>query len=125
MKARMTHCEVSPYDGSTTIFVDDGRALKFGRDEFRHLKQENVMELLAEHLDILGADDRVDVIQYGKKVGELPAFWSPALAKSSSFLYDYRRGDLEFKDGKWHASKTLGGGDLDCLIGFVRKPSHD
>jgi hypothetical protein len=110
--------EECPMTGDTTIWLSNGRARRFDRRD----AQLNAPEVWAAHFDAVPSQERVDVIQYGRKVGELPAFWSPALAKSSSPFFDYRSGDLTLRDGKWHAHPSLGAGDLDCLVGFVRKP---
>ena len=105
--------------GDFSIDLSDGRRVWFDR----RLAQKEPLETLLKHIAIVPSNDRVDVIHYGRKIGELPSFWSPALAKSTSFLFIYRTGDMTLQDGKWHASRTLGAGDLDCLVGFVRKPS--
>lgn len=121
LAVRIVRHEEDLMTGDTIIWLSDGRACRFDRREI----QRGSIEAWSASMGILPSSERVDVIQYGRKVGELPAMWTPMLAKSSSFLYDYRHGDLTLRDGKWYASKTLGGGDLDCLIGFIRKDSVD
>jgi hypothetical protein len=103
--------------GDTIVRLSDGRSVRFRRHE---AEQGSIQAWLAM-MAVASSAGRVDVIQYGRKVGELPSFWTPMLAKSKSFLYIYRQGDLTLRDGKWHASPALGAGDLDCLVGFVRK----
>ena len=105
-------------DGSITVFMSDGRACKFDRYDI----ERNSLQVMMEHAGLVtDLTDRVDVMQGGKKVGEMPSFWTPGLAKSTSRLYDYRRGDLTLINGKWEAAPSLGGGDLDMLVGFIRK----
>jgi len=63
---------------------------------------------------------RVDVMQYGQRVGTVPADFEPYSIKSTTFLYDPRPGDFRRQNGVWVASKTLGPGDLDAVPGFQR-----
>lgn len=120
-KATIVRSYEDPLTGDHILHLSDGRMMALDRRAL----ERNPLAWWLETLSISGGDGRVDVIQYGRKVGELPAYWHPGLAKSKSFLYDYRPGDLQKVDGKWVASETLGGGDLDCLIGFVRKDQGD
>lgn len=108
-----------PITGDVTVYLSNDTAQKFARSAYQ---DKGFFEAWLESMEIFPSTGRTDVMQYGVKVGELPSFWHPALAQSSSPLYDYRRGDLTLTDGKWHAVKGLGAKDLDCLIGFVRKP---
>ncbi len=104
--------------GDVTVYLSDGRACKFLSYDIH----KRPLETLMEHAGLVTKPtDRVDVMQYGRKVGELPSFWTPAMARSTSPMYDYRDGDLTLVDGKWEAHSSVGGGDLDLLIGFVRK----
>jgi len=114
--------EECPMTGDITVFYDDATAYRMDRREARH----NLLGAISDAVAHSGSSGRVDVFQYGRKVGEMPAWWHPGLAKSSSPMFDYRRGDLALQDGRWVAAKGLGAGDLDCLIGFVRKgQAHD
>ena len=116
-KVRIEDVQRDIMDGSTTVFLTDGRAVKFDY----HSTLCGELENWLDSMRMLDSGEPVDVMQYGRKVGELPAFWHPGLAKSKSFLYDYRSGDLKLVDGRWVASNTLGSSDLDYLVGFVRK----
>jgi len=69
--------------------------------------------------------ERVPVMQYGRRVGTLPPDFDPLLARSNSFLFDYRPGDLRREGNAWIARRTLGASDLDCLVGFVRESAHE
>jgi hypothetical protein len=118
---RITETRECPMTGDVTIYLSNGRAQTFDR----RLAQTNMLEAWLQSAEAVPSTDRVDVVRNGYKIGELPAFWSPMLAKSTSPFYDYRRGDLTLIDGKWHAHRSLGAGDLDCLVGFVRKNSEN
>jgi hypothetical protein len=67
--------------------------------------------------------ERVPVMQYGRRVGTMPPDFDPLFAKSRSFLYDYRPGDLRREGEVWIANRTLGASDLDLLVGFEREQS--
>lgn len=67
-------------------------------------------------------DKRIPVIQEGRLVGSLPAWFDPWAARSLSFLFDIRDGDYVRKGDTWIAHRTLGPGDLDCTPGFQREP---
>ncbi len=117
----ITGYDEDPLNMTRTVYLSDGRAFKF--DTFKRPRGD--IESWLESMDLVGAKGApVDVIQDGRKVGELPAFWSPLVAVSRSFLYDYRPGDLTLIDGKWHAHHSLGAGDLDMIVGFVRKDAR-
>jgi hypothetical protein len=117
-KRTIVDAKEDPLNGNYVLWLSDGEAICLERRE-RDLCE---MEWWLDSMSIAGNGERVDVIQYGRRVGELPDYWHPGLAKSASPFFDYRPGDLVKQDGKWVASPTLGARDLDCLIGFVRKP---
>lgn len=108
-----------PLNGNVILWLSDGDAICLRREE----RELGRLSWWLDSMEIGSSGGRVDVVQYGRKAGELPDYWHPGLAQSSSPFYDYRRGDLVKRDGKWVASHTLGASDLDCLIGFVRKPA--
>lgn len=60
----------------------------------------------------------VEVRQSGKLMGYLPGSFSPALGRTTSFLYDMRPGDLVDRGGLWDAHQSLGFGDLLAIEGF-------
>jgi len=61
----------------------------------------------------------MEVVQDGRVVGTVSASFSPYFARSKSMLFDVRPGDFKEIDGKIHASKMLGYGDLLSLEGFT------
>lgn len=106
-----------PMTGDVTVFLDDDTAFCIDR----HTLERSPLEAIAASYGASLSNDRTEVVRNGRKIGEMPAWWHPGLARSSSAMYDYRPGDLTMRDGRWHAANNLGGRDLDCLIGFVRK----
>lgn len=70
--------------------------------------------------------ERVKVVYCGKEVGTLPADFDPSSVRSKSFLYDPRHGDFRWKDsGVVEVDKSLGPGDLDSVVGFVRNEQSE
>ncbi len=117
MSRRIIETREDLLENTVTFELDDGNRICI---DAREARSPDMTKWLAS-MEIVRSSEPVDVIQYGRKVGELPAFWHPGIGKSSHWLYDFRRGDLTLVDGKWIAARNLGASDLDYLIGFVRK----
>lgn len=64
----------------------------------------------------------IPVMQDGHQIGWLPRDFNPdpRYIKSRSVLYDPRPGDFTRVDETWVVGRTLGGGDLEAVDGFVR-----
>lgn len=105
-------------NGTVTYELPDGRYARFDARAVR----EFGLAALAREYGIEMPTERVPVIQYGRRVGTLPPDFDIAFARSNSFLYDVRPGDLKREGDGWVADRTLGASDLDCLVGFVRDP---
>jgi len=80
---------------------------------------------IAKLLDSIGEGhqvptERLPVIQDGRRIGTMPPDFDPASARSTSFLYDVRPGDFRREGDTWVVGKTMGGGDVDCVVGFIR-----
>lgn len=71
----------------------------------------------------LHGDTRMPVVRYGEVIGSFPAGFNPRFARSNSFMYDIRQGDFTLENGKWTVANSLGAGDVDCVIGFIRDPN--
>jgi hypothetical protein len=110
---------INNWENQTVSFeLDDGDYISV---DAREADDNLFMAAVLASINVNPDGGRVDVIQYGQKVGELPAWWHPGIGKSKHWLYDFRSHDLNLIDGKWVAHPTLGASDLDYLIGFVRK----
>lgn len=102
--------------GRVTYDLPDGKRIQF---DARAVRDYGIAELLRAH----GYEPpigRVDVMQYGRRIGTVPADFEPFSIKSQTFLYDPRPGDFRREGNAWIASKSLGPGDLDAIPGFTR-----
>lgn len=100
-------------------------AIRVGRDryhsiEINKVRQAGLKKFCGAIFGIDIGDARVPVIQHGRTVGTLPDVWHPALAVSTSFLYEPRPGDFVRAGAVWIAHPTLGPGDLDAITDFQR-----
>lgn len=105
--------------GVVTYELPDGRYAQF---DVRAVREYGIAKLLrAEGYE--PPTGRVAVMQYGRRVGTVPADFEPMAIKSRSFLYDPRPGDFRREGDAWIVSRTLGAGDLDMVPEFQRDPS--
>lgn len=102
--------------GTVTYELEGGRYVRF---DARTLREYGLKAMMRAH-DIEMPTERVPVMQCGRRVGTMAPDFDPFTAKSRSFLYDYRAGDLRREGAVWIAGRTLGASDLDMLVGFVR-----
>jgi hypothetical protein len=100
-----------------TYDLHNGRFVSFRRDLVQQYGLTAMLE--AENIEVTNKD-RVPVVQYGRRVGTVPWDFSPATARSLSFMYDVRPHDLMREGDVWVVDKSLGAQDLDCLAGFRR-----
>lgn len=113
----------SPLDherGTVTYDLGDGRCATF--DE--RVVREACLAALADAYGVQMSTGRVPVMQYGKRIGTLPADFDPAFARSISFVYDVRPGDFRREGNAWVVGRTMGASDVDCVAGFIRDPSN-
>lgn len=61
---------------------------------------------------------RRPVYQSGRKIGTLPGSFDPNCVRSSSWLYEPRRGDFVEDGDGWRADPMLGPGDICAVAGF-------
>jgi hypothetical protein len=106
-------------NGIITYEMQDGRRVALDAYAVREYGLATILrEYGLGHL--VSAAERISVIQHGRPAGTLPGDFDPFNVKSTSFLYDYRPGDLKRDGNVWIACRTLGASDLDCIPGFVR-----
>lgn len=111
----------SPLDherGTVTYELPDGRWATF---DARAVQQFGLARLM-EAEGVTMPTERVPVVQYGRRIGTLPPDFDPAFARSISFMYDPRPGDLRREGDAWVVGRTMGASDIDCVAGFVRDP---
>lgn len=65
--------------------------------------------------------ERLPVMQDGRRIGTLPPDFDPSFVKCGSWLYDPRPGDFRREGDVWIASRMLGPGDLEAVVGFARE----
>lgn len=87
--------------------------------------REYGLETILRDLGVEMPTERIPVMQYGKRVGSVPADFDIAFARSKSPFYDVRPGDLVREGDVWVAGRGLGARDLDCLVGFRRDEGHE
>lgn len=64
---------------------------------------------------------RLPVMHDGVRVGTMAADFDPDRVRSRSMMYDPRPGDFRRERDTWVAARSLGGGDLDAVVGFRRE----
>lgn len=109
----------SPLDhehGTVTYDLGDGRWATF---DARTVQKVGLAPLL-EAYGVEMPTERVPVIRNGRRIGTMPPDFDPAFARSISFMYDYRPGDLVRDGDTWMVGRSMGAGDIDCVAGFVR-----
>lgn len=109
----------SPMDyarGTVTYDVGNGRYATF---DARAVERFGLATLLKEY-GVEMPTERVPVFQYGRRIGTLPPDFDLAFARSNSFMYDVRPGDLTRDGDKWVVGRTMGASDIDCVVGFIR-----
>lgn len=109
----------SPLDherGTVTYELPDGKWATF---DARAVQQFGLARLM-ESYGVEMPTERVPVIQYGRRIGTMPAGFDPAFARSISFMYDVRPGDFRREGDAWIVGRTMGASDVDCVAGFIR-----
>lgn len=106
--------------GVVTYELPDGKFIQF---DAHAIREYGVSKLLKAH-GYEPPTGRVAVMQYGRRVGTVPADFEPMAIKSRSFLYDPRPGDFRREGDAWVVCRTLGASDLDMVPEFQRDPSH-
>jgi hypothetical protein len=109
--------EMDTARGVITYDLGDGRYVTL--DALAVQRYGAVKMLRAYGVGMPKATDRVVVMQDGRRVGTAPGDFDPYFIKSTSFMYDPRPGDFKREGDVWVASRMLGGGDLECVPGFV------
>lgn len=108
----------TPHDPSTVTYdLDDGRVACFDRHT---VERYGVAALMAAE-GIKTPTGRLPVMRNGRRIGTLPAAFDPEFARSTSFLYDVRPGDLVREGEAWIVGLNMGACDIDCVAGFVRE----
>lgn len=102
--------------GVVTYEMPDGTRL---RVEEKMVRERGLAQIMRDH-GFTAPAGRVDVYQDDRRVGTLPADFDPLSARSRSALYCVRPGDFRREDDRWVASRSLGPGDLDAVVGFSR-----
>jgi hypothetical protein len=109
----------SPIDevrNTVTYDIGGGRRATF---DARAVERYGLAALMKE-CGVEMPTERVPVIQYGKRIGTMPADFDPKFARSISFMYDVRPGDFTRTAEGWVVGRTMGASDVDCVAGFVR-----
>lgn len=101
-----------------TYELPDGRCCTFDARAVREYGIAKLME--AEGLAQFIPTERLPVIQYGRRIGTMPADFDPVSARSASMMYDVRPGDFRREGDTWVVAKNMGASDVDCVIGFIR-----
>ncbi len=105
--------------GTVTYELPDGR---FARFDARVVREYGLAAIMRE-CGIEPPTERLPVFHHGRRVGTMAPDFDPASVSTISFLYDPRPGDFRREGDTWVAARTLGPGDLDCVLGFVRDDS--
>lgn len=105
--------------GTVTYEVGGGRWATFDR---RAVEKYGLARMLEEY-GVEMPTERVPVIRNGRRIGTLPPDFDPTFARSNSFMYDVRPGDLTREGDSWVVGRTMGASDIDCVVGFVRDPA--
>lgn len=106
-------------NGVVTYRLPGNRMIKFDK---RQLREYGLAKLLEAHdLGHLIGKERIKVMHHECMVGSVPADFEPCAIKSRTVFYDVRPGDFRRDGDVWVASRTLGPGDLDAVVGFVRE----
>ena len=104
--------------GTVTYELPDGRWVTFGA---RAVREYGIAELMrSEGLEQFIPTERLPVIRNGRRIGTMAPDFDPSNIKSTSPFYDPRAGDFRREGDAWIADRTLGAGDPDCVVGFVR-----
>ena len=105
--------------GRVTYELAPGKWVQF---DVRDLREHGLANLLRyEGLEQYIPTERLPVIRNGRRIGTMPPDFDPAAIKSLSFLYDPRPGDFRREGDTWVVDRTMGGGDVDCVVGFIRE----
>lgn len=109
----------SPLDherGTVTYELPDGKWATFDARAVEKFGLARLMEAYGVEMPT----ERMPVIRNGQRIGTMPPAFDPAFARSISFMYDYRPGDLVRDGDSWIVGRSMGAGDIDCVAGFVR-----
>lgn len=112
----------SPLDyarNTVTYELPDGRYATF---DARAVERFGLAVLMKEY-GVEMPTERLPVFQYGRRIGTLPPGFDLAFARSNSFMYDVRPGDLTREGDSWVVGRTMGASDIDCVVGFIRDPA--
>ena len=104
-------------NGVVTYEFPNGKRVRLDR---RMVQDHGLPEMLrvAGVADLV-PNERVVVMQYGRKIGTVPPAFDPLFIKSQNYLYNPRHGDFVREGDVWVASRMLGPGDLEAVPGFV------
>ena len=99
--------------GTVTYQLDDGRYVTLEANAVQQFGADKLIQWL-------GLEERVPVMQHGRRVGTLPADFEPLNARSRNPVGEIRPGDFRREGDAWILEETLGSEDLDAIIGFER-----
>lgn len=114
---RRIESEMDHMRGTVTYDLGNGRWATFDARAVEEVGLARLMEAYGVEMPT----ERVAVFQYGRCIGTLPPDFDPAFARSNSFMYDVRPGDLTRDGDKWVVGRTMGASDIDCVVGFIRE----
>lgn len=103
--------------GIATYEFSDGQRVQL---DARAVREYGLAEVLgAAGLGHRIPTERLPVMLHGTRWGTMAPDFDPSNVRSNSFWYDPRPGDFKREGDTWVAARTLGPGDVECVVGFV------